>query len=295
MRYAIAAAAFLTALNALNATPAIAQDVDPQPPIAPEDVPPGVEGTVFDGDFVTVGLGLAYGPSYTGSDDYVFTPIPLVQGRVGPVGIDPRPAGLALDFLPDAEGEIDVSLGVVARLRFERANRIEDPAVEAAGELDRAFEVGPTAGISTAGLLNPFDSLSATVDLRWDVAGAHDGMVIAPSISYFTPLSRAMAVSLSVSTEYADDDFANYYFSVSPAQSAASGLERFEADGGFNSVGANLLFGYDLDGDVTNGGLGVFAIGGYTRLVGDAKDTPYTSVRGDADQFLGAVGIGYTF
>jgi outer membrane scaffolding protein for murein synthesis (MipA/OmpV family) len=36
-------------------------------------------------------------------------------------------------------------------------------------------------------------------------------------------------------------------------------------------------------------------IGGYSRMLGDAKRSPYTSIRGSADQWFAAVGIGYTF
>jgi hypothetical protein len=36
-------------------------------------------------------------------------------------------------------------------------------------------------------------------------------------------------------------------------------------------------------------------LGGYTRQLGDGKRTPLTRLRGSADQFLGAVGVGYTF
>ncbi len=57
----------------------------------------------------------------------------------------------------------------------------------------------------------------------------------------------------------------------------------------------NLLLGIDLDGDVTNGGLGLVVITGYSRLLGDAANNPFTTVRGSRDQFLGAVGVGYTF
>ena len=60
-------------------------------------------------------------------------------------------------------------------------------------------------------------------------------------------------------------------------------------------MGANLLLAYDLDGDLANGGLGLVFIGGYSRALGDAADTPFTSIRGSADQWLAAVGVGYTF
>ena len=38
--------------------------------------------SVLDGDYITLGAGGFYGPSYDGSDDYVLSPAPLVQGRL---------------------------------------------------------------------------------------------------------------------------------------------------------------------------------------------------------------------
>ena len=69
----------------------------------------------------------------------------------------------------------------------------------------------------------------------------------------------------------------------------------FAAEGGFDRVGATLLAGFDFDGDVTNGGLAGFLIAGYSQILGDAADTPFTALRGSDDQWLLGAGIGYTF
>lgn len=278
-------------LLALAAAPAVAQDVPPQAP--PAGPPPGQ--TVFDDTWVTVGVGGALLPSYSGSDDYRIAVLPVVQGKVAGVRIEPRPAGLALNLLPETRDRPSLSFGPVARLRSDRADDIEDPVVALAGELDRAVELGASAGINVPGLLSRFDTLSFTLDVRHDVAGAHSGMTVQPQISWGSPVSRAMFVQVGVGAEFVSDDFARYYQSVSPAQAAASGLPQFEADGGLNSIGANLLVGYDLDGNALNGGLGLVAIAGYSRLQGDAARTPYTAIRGDADQALLVLGLGYTF
>ena len=274
------------ALAMLGATPALAQEVGDS-----ESTPDAYEGSVFDGDWVSIGAGVVYSPSYRGSDDYVFSPLPIVQGSLGGVGINPRPGGLALDFIPDADGQVAFSAGVAAKLNRNRAAQIEDPVVESYGKLDTAVEVGPTAGVSFPGVLNPYDSLSFNVDALWDVAGAHKGMTINPSITYFTPVSRGAAVSLSVSASHVDDDYANYYYSVP----AGGVLPAYQAEGGFDSAGINLLGAIDLDGDLANGGLAMIVLGGYSRVLGDAKRSPFTSIRGSADQWMGAIGIGYTF
>ena len=224
------------------AAPAAAQDAAAQP-------------SVFEGDYLSVGVGAAYGPSYAGSDDYVVYPVPLVQGSFHGVAINPRSGGVALDFIPNPDDGVGFNLGVAGRVRLDRAHRIKDPVVRQLGKLDTAVEVGPTAGVTIPHLLNPYDSLTLGTDILWDVAGAHKGMVVDPSIAYFTPLSRGIAASLSLSAEYADGKFADYYYSITPAGAAASGLPAFDAGSGFTKAGANLLLGFDLDGDLENGGV----------------------------------------
>lgn len=272
---------------ALAAVPAAAQN--------PGDLPTEGETTVFDGDWISVGAGVVYGPSYDGSDDYVLTPAPIVQGEIGGIAITPRPAGFALDFIQNPEEGIGFSFGPSVRLRSNRAVSIKDPVVKELGKLSRAVEIGPTAGITIPKVLHEYDSLSFTTDVRWDIAGAHEGMVVAPSVTYFTPLSRGAAAALSFDAEYGDANFMDYYYSVSPADAASSGLTPFDADSGFTRAGVSLLGGIDLNGDLTDGGFSVVFMSSYSRMLGDAKRSPFTSERGSANQWMGALGLGYTF
>lgn len=278
------------------ATPAMAQDVEAEAgPPGQTDLDPGI----LAGDFLTLGVGGALSPSYTGSDDYVISVLPVVLGSVGGVDISPRAGGLTLDFIEDPREGVGFDLGVAARLRNNRASQIEDEVVLQYGELERAIEVGPSVGVNFPGVLNPYDSVSLGTDVMFDINGAHGGMVVSPSVSYTTPLSRSVLANFSISADWADEDFNDYYFRSDPLDfmgDPADALPAYEPDGGgFNSVGANLLLGIDLDGDVTNGGFGLIVMGGYSRLLGDAADTPFTTVRGSRDQFLGVVGLTYSF
>lgn len=272
------------ALIALTPTLAHAQNDGPQ------------TDTVFDGDYLTVGVGGFYGPSYEGSDDYILFPAPVIQGNLLGVAITPRPGGIALDFIPDAkDAKVGFSLGPVANIRRDRVTKIKDPVVRRLGKLDTAVEVGGNAGVTIYDLVTGYDSLTLSADARWDVAGAHKGMLWGPSVSYFTPVSKGAAINLAVSAEHMDDDYANYYFTISPAGSVASGLPTYQASSGWKNVGINALVGVDFDGDLTNGGLAGFVTGGYTKLLNDAKRTPLTSIRGDADQWLVGAGLAFTF
>lgn len=250
---------------------------------------------VFDDTWVTLGLGVALTPSYTGSDDYRVFPLPVVQGEVAGIGISPNGPGFALDLIPGRGVNSDYSFGPTVRLRNDRANNIGDPIVALAGELDNAVEVGVKAGTTIRQFGNLLDSVTLSLAASADVAGAHDGILIEPSISYFTPVDFGTVVSFSLNASVVDDNYADYYYSVSAAQSAASGLPEFSADGGLQSVGGSVFIAYDLDRNALNGGLSAVFIGSYSRLLGDAAETPYTAVRGDPNQLFAGVALGYTF
>lgn len=251
--------------------------------------------SVFDGDYLTLGIGGAYGPSFEGADENSVYPMGGVMGRIGPITINPRIAGIALDVIPDVGNKVNFSLGPVVRARLERTRSIKDVAVAALGSRDMAVEVGGTAGVSINRLTNPYDSLSFGVDLRWDVAKAHRGSIVTPSMTYLTPLSRATAAVLNISAEHVDTDYARYYYDVSPAGALASGLPTYTARSGWKSAGATLMGVVDLDGNLLNGGFVLVGGVGYTRMLGNIRQSPIIAERGSANQLVGAIGVGYTF
>lgn len=252
---------------------------------------------VFAGDWLTIGIGAGYAPSYEGSDNYVLFPAPIAQGSIGGFDFGARGPGLYVDLIADGNSDRNVKFlaGPLVRVRLDRNSRIKDPVVRTLGKEDVAVEVGGTVGISFAKVINPYDTLTLSVDAQWDVAKAHRGRLITPTVSYSTPLSQSIFTNLSLSATHVDDDYASTYFDIDAAGSTASGLPVFDADGGWKSYGATLLGGVDLSGDARDGGWGIFGLVSYSKLTGDAKRSPVTSIRGDADQWFLAAGVSYTF
>lgn len=280
----------LGALALAWAAPAAAQEAGPA---AAHDA--ASEPSIFDRDHLSVGLGVGYQSSYIGSDDYIFFPSGLVQGRFHGIDINSRTNGVALDFIPNPPDKIGLNFGVVGELRLNRTRKSHDAVVDKLPRLNKAIELGPTVGLTVPHVLDPYDSLSFGVDVVWDVTDAYQGMAVNPHASYQTPLSRGILASLSVNAWYGDDKFNGYYWSVSPAASGITGMPAYNARHGFNQVGTTLFVGFDLDGDLRNGGAALFGVAGYTRLLGDAAHSPFTSVRGDPNQLYLAAGVGYTF
>lgn len=256
----------------------------------------GSEPGVFDGDFLVIGVGVAAVPSYEGSNDTAIIPAAGVIGRIAGIGISPRAAGAALNFVPARKGaKVTFQLGPVVRYRDDRVEHIKDPVVRLLGERKGTVEAGVATGLTVQRVLNPYDSLGLGIDVRRDTAGHGGARFVSVSSTYLTPVSHAQIVGLSGSAEFVSDGWADYHYSITPAGSAASGLPVYQAKGGMKSWGLRLFSGYDLDGNLLNGGFSLVAGVSYTRLAGSAAATPITSLRGSRDQWAAAAGLAYVF
>lgn len=267
----------------LAASPALAQ-ADPSPLPDPND----------QSDSITIGAGAAIVPDYEGSNDYRIIPAAAIRGRVSGISFFTRATYLYVDVVARGEGPLEFDLGPIAGARLNRTRKIKDDIVDLLPERDTAFELGGFAGITYHGLTNPYDALSVRVDVVKDVAGAHESTLVTPTIDFGTPLSRTFYVGLSASAEWAGGDYADYYFSISPADSLASGLPVFDADGGLKHWRLGILANQSITGDLTHG-WSLFGLGSFTRLTGDFKDSPIVELRGSSTQWVGAIGAAYTF
>lgn len=275
------------------AAPAAAQVGAPEAPVTVPMVPTEV---VDDGsDNFTIGVGAGYAPSYEGSNDYIIQPAGVVRGRVSGFNFYSRATALYVDVVREPAGsDINIEFGPMANLRLDRSSRIKDRRVKALDDIDAAIELGGFVGVTKNKVLHGYDFLTVRLDVTRDVGNAHESTVFAPNIEYATPLSTSFLIGVSASAEYVSDRFARTYYSVSPAGSAASGLAAYNADGGWKNVRGTLLATYSLSGDLRRGPA-LFAVGSYSRMLGDFKRSPIVRDAGDATQFFGALGISYSF
>ena len=270
------------ALTAFGAVPARAQD-------QPADLYR---------DTVTVGAGVAALPDYEGSDDYRITPVPAAIGAIKGYGFVLAGNQLSIDLIKDRPGPVwDVQAGPIAQLNFNRSSpgSIDDLRVRALGKRAIAVELGGYVGIGKTGVLtSPYDKLSVTLGYRHDISNVHDSGIWNPSITYFTPLSRKAAIGLFASADIVERGYAQTYYSVSAKQSAASGLPVFTAGAGLKSWTLGAIGSYSLTGDLLHG---VKIVGGgtYGRMEGDIARSPLVSIAGSRDQWLGTLGLAYTF
>lgn len=286
----------LCAASILVACPAWAQDAGTPP------APTSVAGTVADFDVnrdtITAGVAGVYLTDYEGSNDYRWVPAPAAIGSVKGFAFTLAGNRLSVDLIPNQPGPSwDVQAGPIGVVNFNRSSikNIDDPRVRALGEVKTAIELGGYVGIGKTGVItSPYDKLSVSLSYRHDVANAHDSGIWQPTVNYLTPLSTKAAVGLFASAEHAGRGYATTYFSVTPAQTIASGLPTYNARGGWKNYTLGGLATYSLTGNLLKG-FKVVAGGTYRRMLNDFGDSPLTSVAGSRNQWLGAVGLAYTF
>jgi outer membrane protein len=246
-------------------------------------------------DSVTVAVGAAVTPDYEGSDDYRIIPAAAIRGKVSGISFITRGTYLYVDVVP-GNAKVDFDAGPIVGVRFNTRRNIDDPVVSLLPKRKRAFEVGGFAGVSFHGLTNPYDTLAFRVDVLHDIGSAHKSTTVSPNVEFSTPLSRRTYVGASVGAEFVSNKFADYYYSLTPADSLATGgqLPPFNANGGMKNWKAGLLLNQSITGDLLHG-FSIFGLGQYSRLVGDFKRSPIVSQRGSASQWTGALGLAYTW
>lgn len=268
----------------LAATPALGQTAGD----------PGLPNPDDQSDTFTVALGGAWVPDYEGSNDYELTPFAAIRGRLGGMSFSTRGTYLYLDLVRRPDSGIDFDAGPIVGFRRERTGKVKDDFVNNLPDRDTAIEIGGFAGVTFHGLTNPYDQFSLRLDVTSDVGGAHKSTIFTPNIDFVTPLSRHTFVGASLSADFVSGRYADYYYSISPADGLVAGLPAYEADGGMKNWKLSALVNQSITGDLTHG-LSIFGAGTYSRLVGDIADSPIVDDRGSASQWQAIMGLAYTF
>ncbi len=236
---------------------------------------------------LTFGAGVGATNDYEGSDEFQAVPLVSFEYVGRRFSVKSRGIGLEADVIPSPK----LQFGPIVSYRFGRDEDVDDRAVAALPEVDDSLEVGMYAAtgvpMTALGIEDP-GVVFARGSFVHDILDGHDGFLISGSVGVTRPLAEDLKGVLSVSTNYASDAYMNAYFDVTPAGAAASGLSRFDADGGFKDVGVSAVLSYAFTDSWS-----LSVIGAYTRLLGDAASSPVTADAGSRDQFFGGLSINY--
>ena len=260
-----------TALTVLLAASALASGAAAEPARAPATssdwtVMIGVEGRVL--------------PSYEGSSNSMLRPFPM---------FDIRRAGTQASFRSPRDGfsfglldSTRFQAGPTVKARFAR-NEGSDPDLRGLGDVGFTLEAGAFAEFWPAAWLR------TRVELRQGIGG-HHGLVSDLTADLVMPVTPQLTLSGGPRLTLASAAATSPYFSITPGQSAASGLPVYDAGGGLRSLGAGAQARYEWSPQWATH---IFIE--YERLAGDAANSPLVVQRGSRDQIQVGIGVSYSF
>ncbi len=222
---------------------------------------------------ITLGVGAAYAPKYEGSDKLEAGAVPLVSIEYGDT--------LSIDFSGVTVNLLNHNgfrLGVKGGWEAGRKEKDDRKNLRGMGDIKAAGVVG---GVIAYGV-DPFE-IYAKVDKTID---GSEGLTATIGASVSHKVDQFI-LGADLSATWADDKHMKSYFGVTSAQSARSGLRRFDAKSGFKRVDASASVTYLLTENWS-----ITGAGGVGFLLGDAKDSPLS--KKDIQPFA-MVGVAYTF
>ena len=264
----IIGAAALSAALTIAGSAAFAADIPPAPARAPVVVEQPYD------IIIELGAGAEVRPDYPGAKSYEVWPTGFVTlHHLQLPGFGVVKNGRASD-----QGW---SFGPSFNLQSER-KASDYPELFGLNDIDMTFELGAKVGYT-------FDWVRPWVAVRYGIGG-HSGIVGETGLDFIFRPSQVFQWTVGPRASFANRDYMETYFGVTPAEAALSGtLAAYSPGGGFKTVGAEFTARYEFAPQ--------WAIRGeflYEKLIGDAADSPIVQV-GDANQYTAKLGLTYMF
>lgn len=232
---------------------------------------------------LTLGAGIATAPDYEGSDDN--EAVPFWNLRAGDLYhpetyVQLVGSRLLSNFVPDDHWR----LGLAGQF-IKKRDDVDNDQVDDLENVDASLMLGVVAGYDFFTTLQ--NDLVLEFEARQDIAN-DNGFQGTLRGRYGHLFAGRWRFDGLVATTYAGDDYMNSYFSIDADDAARSGLDEFDADAGFKDVTLGASLTYRFLGNWSATGTGT-----YTRLIGDAEDSPVVDDVGDKDNVFAGFLINY--
>ncbi len=219
-------------------------------------------------------------PKFDGAKGFDWTAVPVLQVRR---------AGTNDRFRSPRDGisiavydENNFRFGATGKIKRERREG-DDRALMGLGNVDWTVELG---GFVEYWWL-PW--LRTRAELRNGIGG-HHGLVGDLSADVVYNFASTWTLAGGPRMTAASSAALDPYFSISAAQSIASGLPVYIAKGGLRSYGAGAQVRYAISPRWET-----YTYVEYERLTGDAANSPLVTLRGTRDQVSAGLGLTYSF
>ncbi|AKS44915.1 Outer membrane scaffolding protein for murein synthesis, MipA/OmpV family [Octadecabacter temperatus] len=242
--------------------------------------------------FFTVSGGVISAPSFLGSSETSVYAIPNISVAIG----DRLNISLLEGIEYDVYKEGNLTAGAILTYDFGREDTPSDHSLllsdVASSEITGLGGIEETAEFG--GYIEyTYGNLQTSVEVRKGVDGGHSGLVGDVDVTYNAPveiLGRQSVISFGSTASFSDDSYASTFFDVSAAQSAASGISEYDANGGIISYGLHASAYVPL-----NEHIALVGFAKYDHLAGDVRDSSIVQERGSEQQTTAGLVLNYTF
>ena len=233
-----------------------------------------------------VGFGVGSYPDYLGSDDAAVGVAPIARLSLGG---DRFVRLLVNDIRVNLLDDPNWRLGPAGVWRFGRDD-VDDPVVRKVHEIDDSFSLGLFGGYVWRDAADVRKQAGVGGWALGDVSGVDGGWTAGLNAYAMQPVAPMVSIAGGAAFTYGSGNYMDEYFGVTASDSLASGLPVYTAGGGMRDVRGWVTAVVHL-GPQWHVGAGVM----YSRLVGDAADSPIVADRGSANQWVYGAGALYAW
>ena len=258
---------------AMASSAVMAQEISPEFETA-EPVETGAEDEKSDWEF-SLGVIGGFGPEFEGSDEYGFFWSPKA-----------KIAWRDTVILTDSSFRVQLRRGpwrFGPKIKYEKGRSDDDDNdIKGVGDVDPGFSAGAFVKYKA-------DGYALTAEVRQEFAGGHGGLLADLGGEVLLPSADSPWGKLKAKLTLADDRYMDEFFGVNARQSANSGLQPYDPDGGLKSIS----FTWESSYEVWSG----WSLGGrvqYLRLLDQAADSSIVDV-GSPNVAIVAIGLRYDF
>ncbi len=232
----------------------------------------------FDTDQLTFKLGGGVGvmPDYTGSNEYRFRFVPLIDIRYGNI-LSIQGSKLRVNLVQVG----DIKAGPLLHYRFGRSESRSDD-LTGMGAVPDVFQAGAFAEARFGGLL-----ISAEFRHALGKGLGSEGQLI---VAHGLFQNEDLLIVAGARAKWGSANFNQANFGVTAAQATTTPYAVYTPGSAFSQLGANIYGRYQITDT-----LRVEGITGVSKILGSPGDSPLVSGVGSTTQFIAGVGLRYTF
>lgn len=214
---------------------------------------------------VTAGAGIMVRPTYEGSDEYTVTPLPFISATYDDqvsIGV----GGLEVYWRRD-----QFRFGGGLTYNNGREDSKED-GIFSTGD-NRLRGLGDIDGAIGLKAFGSYDFGWANIGLTATqfTGNDNDGLILAAEASRKIPLSKQLMLRPYIGLTWADQNYTQTFFGVTPTQAANSNFNAYDADAGVKDISIGMDARYSFDQHWFISGRGDLK-----TFTGDVADSPLT-------------------